>query len=207
MTDQTAASPDTANWQQRKSAQMREHVLATAIDVLVAHGYARFSVQALAKAAGISRGALAHHFPTKADLVSAVIAHTFNCRVARFLDDFRASGAIVDDQPRRATAMYWDSVQSREFAAYLELVVAARTDAELRGYFLTAAEQYDKVWAQEMVAAFPQWDGHAELLQSASDFVAAAHLGLLLQSALPAQRRARVLALIEQTVDQLYHNR
>ena len=39
-----------------------------------------------------------------------------------------------------ATTMHWKSVQTREYAAYLELAVAARTDAELNCHFEPAAE-------------------------------------------------------------------
>jgi AcrR family transcriptional regulator len=195
------------SWQSRKSALMRERILEAAVDWLVERGYAGFSVLALAEQAGVSRGALQHHFPTKSDLVSAVIDHVVDRRIARFLTDFRASATIVDDQPQQATAMYWDSVQSRDYAAYLELLVAARTDAELRDCFVPGAVRYDRVWTQEVAGSFPQWEGNEDRLQVASDFVAATHLGLLLMSTMPGQRRDNVLALVEKIVIDLYHQR
>lgn len=194
------------SWQSRKSALMRERILEAAVDWLVERGYAGFSVLALAERAGVSRGALQHHFPTKGDLVSAVIDHVVDRRIVRFLGDFRASATIVDDQPKQATEMYWDSVQSRDYAAYLELLVAARTDTELRECFAPGAQRYDRVWTQEVAGAFPQW-GNADKLQIASDFVAATHLGLLLMSTMPGPRRENVLALVEQIVIDLYQKR
>ncbi len=195
------------SWQSRKSALMRERVLEAAIDWLVERGYAGFSVLALAEKAGVSRGALQHHFPTKADLVSAVIDHIVDRRIARFLADFRASAAIVDDQPQQATAMYWESVQSRDYAAYMELLVVSRTDKELRDCFLPGAMRYDHAWQQEVGGAFPQWEGNEVNLQTASDFVTATHLGLILTATLPPDRRDNVLALVERVVRDLYHRK
>lgn len=195
------------NWQSRKSARMRGRVLEAAVDWLVERGYAGFSVLALAEKAGVSRGALQHHFPTKGDLISAVIDHVVDRRIARFLADFGASATIVDDQPQQATAMYWDSVNSRDYAAYLELMVASRTDAELRECFEQGALRYDRAWIKEVAGSFPQWAGNEHRLQVASDFVAATHLGLLLMSTMPEERRRDVLAFTEDAVVGLYQGR
>lgn len=203
MSDQETAP---ISWHSRKSALMRERILETAVDWLVEQGYAGFSVLALAKQAGISRGALQHHFQTKADLVSAVIDHIVDRRIARFLSDFKASAAITDDQPQQATQLYWENVQTRDYTAYLELMMAARTDAELQQCFAPGALRYDRVWTQEVAGAFPQW-GDEKRLQMASDFVAATHLGLLMMNSMPPSRRDDVLQLVEKIVNTLYQQR
>ena len=193
-----------SGWQQRKSAEMRTLVLETAIDCLVEDGYSGFSVQRIARRAGVSRGALLHHFATKGDLVSAVVEYTFRIRIQTFLAEFRRSCERGNDRVETAAGMYWGSVQTREFAAYLELVVAARTDAELHGLLLPETRRYDSLWSEEMVKAFPQWDGNAKMLQLSGDFVAVAHLGLLLQPAWDPDRVNAVLGLVEATVALLH---
>ena len=197
-----AAEPN--GWQQRKSAEMRSLVLETAIDCLVEDGYAGFSVQRIARRAGVSRGALLHHFATKGDLVSAVVEYTFQIRIQTFLADFEHSCARGNDRVETAAGMYWDSVQTREFAAYLELVVAARTDGELRELLLPEIRRYDRLWSEEMTRTFPQWDGNSKMLQLSGDFVAVAHLGLLLQPEWEPERVNAVLGLVEATVALLY---
>ncbi len=194
-------------WQQRKSAEMRNLVLETAIDCLVEQGYAGFSAQQIAKRAGISRGALLHHFPTIRDLVAAVVEYTFQMRSRTFLAQLGREAAQADREVETATAIYWDSVQTREFAAYLELVVAARTNAELQAYLLPEATRFESIWFAEISAAFPQWEGNEAMLKLSSDFVAVAHLGLLLQPGWDRDRIADVLGLVERTVGQLYRAR
>lgn len=185
---------------------MRLRILRTAIDCLVEEGYSGFAVQQIAKRAGISRGALLHHFPTKRDLVSAVVEHSFYMRIQSYLDALRRSSAEGNDQLETAVAIHWDNVRTREFAAHLELIVAARTDPELRDFLIPETRRFDRLWADEMVSAFPQWKGDVRMLQLTSDFVTVANLGMLLQPAWEPERVDDVLQLVEKTVGDLYRD-
>lgn len=51
-------------------------VLEAAAGVFLAHGYAHASMDQVRQAAGVSNGSLYHHFPTKAQLGDALLAHT-----------------------------------------------------------------------------------------------------------------------------------
>ncbi|MFX8453564.1 hypothetical protein ABTL48_21460, partial [Acinetobacter baumannii] len=77
------------------------------------------------------------------DLVAAVIDHVFYERMRLFLEDYLRELARDSDEDvlAIATAAHWRSVQGREYAAYLELAVAARTDAELDRVFAPAAQR------------------------------------------------------------------
>lgn len=57
------------------SSVVREAVLRAAIDLIAEHGYAATSMAQIAEAAGISPSGLAHHFPSKAALLGAVLDH------------------------------------------------------------------------------------------------------------------------------------
>ena len=56
---------------------MRQRIHDAAVDVLAQHGYAGFRTADVAIAAGVSRGALTHHYPTKDELVLAALEHVF----------------------------------------------------------------------------------------------------------------------------------
>ncbi len=171
-----------AKWQQQKSAETRLRILEATVSCLVAKGYSGLSTQEVTRRAGLSRGAMHHHYASRMDLVAAVIEYTFYVRMERFLEDYFAAirGRDAVSVPEVATICYWDSVQTPEYAAYVELAVAARTDAELNRHFAPAASHFDKVWTQEMIESFPQWKDHWDALQVASDFTVAATMGLLL---------------------------
>lgn len=57
------------------SSVVREAALSAAIDLIAEHGYAATSMAQVAEAAGISPSGLAHHFPSKAALLGAVLDH------------------------------------------------------------------------------------------------------------------------------------
>lgn len=83
-------APEGPGWQQRKSAQTRVGILEAAIDRLAKHGYARTTTQMIAETAGVSRGAMLHHYPTKSELIKSII----RLAVARvFGGDFDAVAA------------------------------------------------------------------------------------------------------------------
>ncbi|MDE2404868.1 MAG: TetR/AcrR family transcriptional regulator [Sphingomonadales bacterium] len=171
-----------ARWQQRKSAQTRQRLVEAGVDCLVEGGYSGLTTAAVAERCAVSRGAMHHHFPTRLELVAAVVEHVFYQRMRRFLDDYFAALKERGEELmiEIACEAHWQSVQTREYAAYLELLVAARSDAELAALFQPAARQYDEVWTREMIEAFPQWERHWQDLKLASDFTQVLHMGLLL---------------------------
>ncbi|HTP76032.1 MAG TPA: TetR/AcrR family transcriptional regulator [Rhizomicrobium sp.] len=171
---------DGDGWQQRKSAQTRRAILDATIECLAKYGYSRTTTQSIAKAAEISRGAMLHHYATRQELIVAAIDYTFYKRMKTFA---QGVGSLSDDQRMRDVAgveRYWESVLSDEFAAYVELSIAARTDAELRAVFLPKAQQYDKIQREEVVRMFPEWAGKEQAYRLAMDFCVAAIEGLSL---------------------------
>lgn len=182
----TALNPDhgsmpPARWQQRKSAQTRARLIEAGIDCLTEEGYAGLSTAAVAERCAVSRGAMHHHFATRLDLVSAVVEVVFYRRMRDFLADYftalthNGAGDLLEI----ACEAHWRSVHTREYAAYLQLAVAARADAELAAHFVPTARRYDAVWTSEMIEAFPQWAAHRDAMRLASDFAQAAQLGML----------------------------
>lgn len=187
---------DDAPWQQRKSAQMRVRILEATIDCLVEKGYAGLSTNEIVQRTGVSRGAMHHHFPNRMTLVGAVIEYTLYQRMHLFLEGYydvlkrskkQKSFFVV------ATEMHWKNVQSREFAAYLELAMAARTDDELNEFMAPAVKKFDKIWQDEMKRSFPEWEQRWPELQVTSDFAMAAHMGLLMCQQMFGERRTRTV--------------
>lgn len=197
-----------AKWQQRKSQLTRQKLVEAGIACLVENGYGGLTTAAVADRCGVSRGAMHHHFATRMELVCAVVEHVIYERMRRFLSDYfdalesRSDVSMIEV----ATEMHWFSVHSREYAAYLELAIASRTDPELAEYFLPAARRYDEVWTREMIEAFPQWKDDWNALKLASDFVLSAHMGLLVHEPIFAQedRIEAIQALIMESVRNLY---
>ena len=115
--------------QQERSAATQGRLLDATIDCLVDLGYAGASTTAICARAGVSRGAQLHHYPTKAELVAAAIERLF----AERHREFRETLPAQPDLPR-ALAALWKIYTGKTFYAWAELLVASRTDRELRAH-------------------------------------------------------------------------
>ena len=167
-------------WQQRKSVQTRIAILEAAIDCLQAEGYGRTTTQMIAETARISRGAMLHHYATKLDLIASVIDYTLHKRMEGFLSAVRALRDVERVTGMAGIEAFWESLKTREFDAYLELAIAARTDPELAEIFLPRVRLYDQAELAAVIRAFPEWTDLPEAYALAMDYTNSALQGLLL---------------------------
>lgn len=153
--------PDTAEagapgWQAQKSASTRNLIVEAAIECFVKLGYARTTTTAIAERAGLSRGAMLHHFPSKIDIVRAAVEHLH----AKRLRAFRKSATRATqggDNVRQSVEAYWAHVKHPMFVAFFELSVAARTEPELAAILRPAQEAFEREWHRTAVELFPDW--------------------------------------------------
>lgn len=123
---------------------MRERLLEATVECLVELGYTGTTTTAVVKRAGVSRGAILHHFPTKQDLVSTAVEYVLEKRNAAFVQRFASSLPPRRDEGFVEALMQalWTEVDGPLFYAWLELVVASRTDPELRTRVGKIAERW-----------------------------------------------------------------
>lgn len=190
-----------AGWQQRKSLATRNAMLDAALICLAESGYAGCSLQSVATRAGISRGAMLHHYANKLDLMAAVIEYAFYRRMADYLERIRALTIEQRAVDNAGVAISYQVSRTPEYDAYLELHVASRTDPDLRTIFLNRARRYDRVWRDEIARVFPEWaaDPRLELL---NDYVWSVVEGLALNIDIweDATRAEALLRFVARTI-------
>lgn len=119
--------------QQERSRATRQRLLEATVDCLVERGWAGTTTSLIAERAKVSRGAQLHHYPTKAALVLAAVAHLAERRAAEIrteAESLRAQAA--EDRVSRVVDLLAAAFTGPLFVAALELWVAARTDPDLR---------------------------------------------------------------------------
>ncbi|HJQ85513.1 MAG TPA: helix-turn-helix domain-containing protein [Candidatus Binatia bacterium] len=116
--------------QEERREETRGAVLDATVECLASRGYARTTTAAIAHRAGVSRGALLHYYPSKQQLLAAAVEHVFARRTEEFR---RAFATLPRDVDHRAAAvdLLWTMFSGPTFQAWLELVVAARSDRKL----------------------------------------------------------------------------
>jgi AcrR family transcriptional regulator len=177
---------------------MRSRLLDATVNCLAVRGYSGFSTNDVVREAKASRGALAHHFPTKADLVAAAADRLIEQRAAEFRQRFAAIPAR-SRTPAKALDVLWTFFDDPSFHALLELMVAARTDPELRPVMAAGSRHASDLTREVFAESFP---GLATLpfVGQTLDGILALYCGLAAQAALdgdPAGRAAAVRNLVK----------
>jgi AcrR family transcriptional regulator len=129
----TRTSRPARTTQQERSRATRQRLLDATVQCVVEHGWAGTTTTVIAQRAGVSRGAQLHHYPTKAALVLAAVAHLADRRAAEMRAE--AAGLAAHDRAERVDRvvdLLAASFTGPLFVAALELWVVARTDALLR---------------------------------------------------------------------------
>jgi AcrR family transcriptional regulator len=121
----------TRRTQQERSETTRQRILDAVMWCLREEGWAAASTPRIAEIAGISRGALLHHYPTKSLLMRAALDHVLEQGQAQFLQAIDG----IPDGPERLSAIIdalWATMSSDTFIPWIEVLVASRRDPELR---------------------------------------------------------------------------
>ncbi len=123
--------PKKRQTQEIRSATTRAKLIQAAIDCLREHGYASTRTSEIAERAGMTRGALQHHFSTKPDLLLAVVT-----RVAEaILDHLKVAAeqkGTLRQRVKTTLQQVWDVYRSAGYHVVVEILSAERSDVELR---------------------------------------------------------------------------
>ncbi|HSN70917.1 MAG TPA: TetR/AcrR family transcriptional regulator, partial [Steroidobacteraceae bacterium] len=142
--DTSAGAAEPTTWQAQKSASTRNQIIEAAIKCFVDLGYSRTTTTAIAEKAGLSRGAMLHHFPSKIDIVRAAVEYLHSKRLKAFRKAISRVSPTDSERVQQSVEAYWQQVRHPMFVAFFELTVAARTDTELAAILKPAQEAFDR---------------------------------------------------------------
>ncbi|RVQ65694.1 TetR/AcrR family transcriptional regulator [Croceicoccus ponticola] len=141
-----------------KSAQTRARLIDATINCLVKVGFARTTTPLVAAEAGLSRGAMLHHFENSATLIRATIVELHERR----LRAFKRSSETSRHNPTTMVEAYWKQVQKPAFAAFQELAMAARTHEDLAEIMRPLQIEFRERFNAEAIALYPEWQSAPE---------------------------------------------
>jgi len=188
--------------QDERCEETRARLLEATLESLVAVGYARTSTTEIAERAGVSRGAQVYHYPTKAALVVAAVEHLLERRY-RELQQLFAERLPRAGGPGAAIGLLWRMFEKPTFAAWLEFVVASRTDPELRAAVVRQSAPFVNSVGESLRKYLPQAAWNPVLRRP--DLVFALLDGLALARILYADedRSTRMLASVRDIVERM----
>jgi AcrR family transcriptional regulator len=154
---------EATSWQAQKSAMTREIILEAAIDCFINLGYTDTTTAKIADHAGVSRGAMLHHFPSKSELILAAIEYLHEKLLQEYTREYTKklaktpAGTALRDRVRGGLAAYWNYLTSDIFIAYHELCVAGRTDPELKAILQQTVKLFDQHVFETNMQLFSEW--------------------------------------------------
>lgn len=136
---------------QTRSVATRERLVQATLDEVFEVGYHTATTLRIAERAQVSRGALLHHFPARADLILAAMEALLGDGTA----EIQAMSEHVRDgrMPLGAfVAFLWRLFSGRFFYLSLEMITEARNDPDLRERMIPVVQTFhatlDRIWGQ-----------------------------------------------------------
>jgi len=157
------------SFQEKKSKSTRNLILDSAIECLFEEGYSDTSTALIAAKAGLSRGAMMHHYPTKIDLITALIEHLNEKRKFAYSQLVASIPDTKRLEQEAGIEAYWELLTSKESIALKELRNAARTDNQYSEILRQATREIENEWRDFVLTLFPEWKNKPDQFNLAMD--------------------------------------
>jgi AcrR family transcriptional regulator len=129
-----------------RTAETRARIMGAVVESIAEVGFKRSTAAEIARRAGVTWGAVQHHFGGKEGILAAVLEDSFD-RFARRLGDVPAQGASLERRVALFVERAWDHFSSPHFRSTFEI---------LQHY----AGEAGNGWQDEMLAAWNRiWAG------------------------------------------------
>jgi AcrR family transcriptional regulator len=128
-------SPRVRRTQGERRASSHALILDAAVRCLVEDGYVGTTTVTIQARAGVSRGRLLHHFPSRDAVLIAAAHHLAVERITemeRWVEQSTYGLTSGAERIDRATELLWETFRQPYFWAAMELWAVARTNEELR---------------------------------------------------------------------------
>lgn len=192
------------SWQAQKSAMTRDRILEAAINCFVELGYTNVTTARVASSAGVSRGAMLHHFPSKTELIQAAVEYLHDKLLEDYTERVTSIPAALKGKKRRRAGLdaYWDHLTGDLFVVYHELCVASRTDPELKSILENSQQLFEKHVRESNTNLFEEWKDRGDRFLLAMDVTKFMMEGMA-AGQLMTNREARVKRLLSYLADRL----
>jgi len=155
--------------QAARSRETRQRIIDAAVSCVDQQGFARTTVQRIAREAGLTAGAVQHHFDSKADVLRAVLERSFEHFRSCF-EGVSPEGAALEARVATFVDRAWQHCGSPTFRSTLEILLTTRANsAATGGHWSDApmaetAQQADALWRWLFSDVPLDEDGHRAAL-------------------------------------------
>jgi AcrR family transcriptional regulator len=141
--------------QQERREATRRLLIEAAIDCICEFGFAASTLDAITARAGVTRGAVQHHFGTGDELLLAVV-EDLNEKLSALADAGTLAGRSLAERLASVCYHLWETLSSRHFVAAIQIQLGTVTDPLLSQRVLKIMvkieNDLDRQWMQLFAA-------------------------------------------------------
>lgn len=174
--------------QEERSTQTRRQLVSAAIRVMQESGYANLTISKVADRAGLTNGAMQHHFASREDLIIAVLDALypvleipFDAVVSRELSIKDRVGAFID--------LLWRIYSRPEYLVIWDIAFGTRDDASLTAKLQVYQRTISARIRKQLAAAFVDLGVTGEHAEEIFSLVISCLRGFALQAVFGVDRR------------------
>lgn len=180
----------------------RNAILEATVQCLVDIGYAQTTTEKIAQQAGLSRGAMTHHFKSRAEVFIAVAKYITEKRAAEYEDLIVRinvpEGTLPTLEHMRDTMVICHQYYaSPTFIALHELLRGARTDKELKRAITALEKALDQKISDAMLKRFPYLAAVEETREMLMDLIMSTMQGVAVDMAPHLKKGKRLERLLD----------
>jgi len=182
----------------------RARILDAAINCFISMGYTNVTTGSVIQQAGISRGTMLHHFPSKTELISAAVEHLHN----KLLDDYTERVNQIPetlegaDRRRAGLEAYWEHLTGDLSAAYHEMCIAGKREPELQDILQDSMSRFNQHTHEKNAELFSEWFDREDTYLLAMDITQFLLQGMAF-SQLRQDRTRRIRRMLDYLSDRL----
>lgn len=133
-----------------RTAQTRARIMGAVVDCIADVGFGRTTAAEIARRAGVTWGAVQHHFGGKDGILIAVLEDSFD-RFASRLDDIETEGAPLEKRVDQFIERAWQHFGSAHYRSTFEILLS---------YAGPEGTEPETLWQDEMLRAWDRiWNG------------------------------------------------
>jgi AcrR family transcriptional regulator len=186
-----------------RTAETRARILAAVVESIAEIGFGRTTAAEITRRAGVTWGAVQHHFGDKDGILVAVLEDSFD-RFALLLETAEIAEASLERRVEVFVARAWEHFSSRAYASTFEILLdhLRRGDPPLRGgagWQTRMSRAWDLVWRRFFGGAPVSRRRHGELQHYTISVLSGLASTLMLEGR-GARVRAAELELLRDTL-------
>lgn len=135
-------SPDACIFRRRRKDARPAELLEAALALFVEKGFAATRSEEVAKAAGVSKGTLYLYFPSKEELLKAVIQHFLGAEIEAGIQEAAAADGPVAEVMEQLLVTWWTRIYEGPASGVFKLVIT-----EVRNF-----PEIGEFWVERVVA-------------------------------------------------------